>query len=99
MNLLPAVLSFADGSALEVEAYFSRQSTRCDIVRAAEGGEEVVQRVFVGDVYRCQAKAPLALVAVEEIVFAERYIEEIALGDPPPVLVLPLRARCLNPKR
>jgi hypothetical protein len=63
---------FADGLDLEVETYFSGQSPRRDVVRAAEGGEEVVQRVFVGDVYGCQTKAPFTLVAIEEIVFAHR---------------------------
>ena len=47
-------------------------------MRAAEGGEEVVERVFVGDVYRGKMQAPLVLVAVKEVVFADGRIEEIA---------------------
>ena len=39
--------------SLEMEAQLSIQCARCDIVRTAEGREEVVQRVFVGDVYGC----------------------------------------------
>ena len=34
---------------LEVEPDLSRQSARRDVVRAAEGGKEVVQGVFVSD--------------------------------------------------
>src|SRR5216683_6745424 len=79
---------------LEVKAYLCRQSTRCDIVRTTERRKEVVQRVFVGDVYGCQAEAPFTFVAVEEIVLAERHIEEIALGNPRRVVVVVLRAGC-----
>jgi hypothetical protein len=35
---------------LEVEADLCCQGSRGYVVRAAEGGEEVVERVFVGDV-------------------------------------------------
>ena len=80
--------------ALEVEAYFGRQSARCDVVRAAEGGEEVVEGVFVGDVYACETETPFVLVAVEEIVFADGGIEEAALLNAGRMLVVIFGARC-----
>jgi len=47
-------------------------------VGAAEGGEEVVEGVFVGEVDGGEAEAPLVLVAVEEIVLANGGVEEVA---------------------
>ncbi len=35
---------------LEVEAYLCRHGTRGDVVRSAEGGEKVVERVLVRNV-------------------------------------------------
>ena len=91
-NPLPVVACF-EWFGLEVETYLSRHSARCDVVRAAEGGEEVVQRVLVGDVHGRQAQAPLVLVAVEEIVLADRRIEEAALLNARRILVVVLGAR------
>ena len=54
----------------------------------AEGREEVVQGVFVGDIDRCQVEVYLAAVFVEEIVLADRRIKEIAGRDARRVLVV-----------
>jgi len=79
-----------------VEAYLSRQSARCDVVRAAEGGEEVVEGVLVGDVDAGETKTPFVLVAVEEVVLADGGIEEAALLNAGRMLVVIFRSRCRN---
>ncbi len=55
---------------------------------AAEGGEEVVEGVFVGDVDGGEAEAPLVFVAGEEVVVAEGGVEDVAGGDAGWVLVV-----------
>ena len=75
-----------------MEAELGRQGARGDVVRAAEGGEEVVEGVLVGDVDGGEAQAPLVLVAVEEVVLAEGGVEEVARGDAGRVLVVVLGA-------
>ena len=45
---------------------------------SAEGGEKVVKGNFVGHIDGRQAQAPLVTVTTEEIVFAHRYVEQIA---------------------
>ncbi len=77
--------------ALEVEADLGRQGARCYVVRAAEGGEEVVQGVLVGDVDGGEAQAPAAvLFAAEEVVLSDGEIEEVAWSDARRVLVVVL---------
>ena len=44
-------------------------------MRAAEGGKEVVERLFVGQVDDCEAQAPLIAVAVKEIIVAHRHVK------------------------
>src|SRR5277367_14242 len=92
-----AFLSFVHlFGALKVEAYLSRQGARCDVVRAAEGGEEVIESVLVGDVDACEAEAPFVFIAIEEIVLADGEIEEAALLNAWRVLVVVLSARSRN---
>ena len=76
--LLPRALFQVRCVRLEVKANFCCQRPRSDVVRSAEGGEEVVERVFVAHVHRRKTETPLVLVAVKEIVFANRGVEEIA---------------------
>jgi hypothetical protein len=47
-------------------------------MRAAEGGQEVVESVLVEDVDAGQSQAPFVLVAVEKIVLTDGGVEEIA---------------------
>ena len=75
---------------LEVKSNFGGQSARSDVVRAAEGGEEVVERVFVGNVDGGEAQAPLVAVAVEEVVGTEGGVEEAARCDARRILVVVL---------
>src|SRR5271156_2650570 len=66
---------------LEVETDLRGQGARRDVVRAAEGGEEIVNRFFVADVNGGQAETPLVAVATEKIVVADGQIEQVACGD------------------
>src|SRR6185437_3654381 len=63
---------------LEVESDLGGQGTRSYVMRATEGREEVIERVFIGDVDAGQAEAPSVAVAGEEVVRAERHIKEAA---------------------
>jgi len=56
----------------EVKAHFSGETAGRYIVRAAEGGEKVIKRNFVGQVYRGELKAHLVLVTVKDIVVTHR---------------------------
>ncbi len=61
---------------------------------AAEGGKEVVERVFVGDVDGRKLRAPFETFAVEEIVMADRDVEQITRRDPRWVFVVVLGVWC-----
>src|ERR1700679_513793 len=74
--------------SLEVEADLSRQSTRRNVMRAAEGGEEVVQSVFVGNVDACQTEAPFVFVAMEEVVLTDRSVEEVSVFNAGRIVVI-----------
>ena len=60
-----------------MDSNLRRQRARSDVVRSAEGGEEVVERVLVGEVYAGKTKTPAVLLGVEEIVFTDGGVEEI----------------------
>ena len=59
---------------------------------AAESGEEVIERVFVGHVNRSHARPPHLLVASEEIVVAQCHVEEAPWLDARRVVVVVLGA-------
>src|ERR1035438_5550714 len=75
---------------LEVEADGRRHSAGSDVMGPAKGGKEVVERYFIGDVDRRQAKAPLALVAVEKVVVTYRQVEQAARRNTRRVVVVVL---------
>src|ERR1700723_3366743 len=90
-----AFLSFVHlFGALEMEAYLGRQGARRNVVRATEGGEEVIECVFVGDVDASEAEAPFVFIAIEEIVLADGEIEEAALLNAGRMMVVILRSGC-----
>ena len=64
-----------------MEAQLRREGARCDVVRAAEGGEEVIECNAIRNVDGSQLKADLVFISVEKIVVAHGKIEEIAWGD------------------
>src|ERR1700677_4654696 len=74
-----------------METKLRRQSTRCDIVRTAEGREEVIKRVFVGDVHTRETKTPLVLIAVEQIILPNRSVKQAAFSNARRVLIVILR--------
>ena len=66
---------------LEVETDFAAKCARCDVVRPAESGEEVVERVIICQIDDSEASAPFVTVSVEEIVLAQGKIEQAPLCD------------------
>jgi hypothetical protein len=64
-----------------VEADLRRQGSGRDVVRAAERGEEIVNRSLIADVNGGQAETPLAAVAADKIVIADSQVEQIASSD------------------
>ena len=62
----------------EVQRDLRRQRARGDIVRPAERGEEVVERVLIGDVDRGQIEVCLEVLLVEDVVLADGDVEQTA---------------------
>src|ERR1700677_335626 len=60
---------------------------------STEGGEEVIERVFVGDVDSSQAEAPFVAVALEEVVLTNRRVEKATRLDTRRVVVVVARTR------
>ena len=56
---------------LEVEANLRAQRSWRHVVRAAESGEEIVNRFLVANIDGGQAETPLVTVAAEKIVVAD----------------------------
>ena len=77
---------------LEVEGYLRRQRARGYVVGAAEGGEEVVEGVLVGDVDGGEVQIHLVVLRFEEVVLADSDVEEVAGGDAGRVFVVVLGA-------
>src|ERR1700722_15398284 len=57
-------------------------------MRAAEGGKEVVEGIFVGDVDGRELQADFALVSVEQVVVSHRHVEEVARRDARRVVIV-----------
>ena len=64
-----------------METEFARIRPRCDKVRSAERAQEVVERLFVGQVDDRKPNAPLVTVTVEQIVVANAEIKQMAGRD------------------
>ena len=58
-----------------MEADFARDGARRYVVRAAEGGKEIIERLLVGHVDDRHASAPLVAIRVEQVVVAQAEIE------------------------
>jgi hypothetical protein len=80
--------------SLEVEAEFGGVGSRCHEVRAAEGGQEVVERGLVGQIDDREAQAPLVMVGMEQIVVAYAGVEQIAGFDACGIVVQIKRGAC-----
>src|SRR6185437_15929042 len=71
--------SFASRS--EVQRQLRHECARGYVVRAAEGGKEVIERVLVGYIDRRQVEVELVLVGVEEVVLTEVDVEQVAWSN------------------
>src|ERR1019366_8114810 len=78
---------------LKVESEFRRQRARRDIVCPAERGQVVVQRFFVRHVDYGEPRAPFVAVAMEEVVFAQGQIKQVARLDALRIVVVVLGVR------
>ena len=56
-------------------------------MRSRECGEEVVQRIFVGDVHRRQSQPDFVLIAMQQVVLSQRDVEQVSRSDPRWILV------------
>jgi len=73
-----------------VEPDLRCQRTRGDIVRAAEGRKEVVERIVVRQVDDGQLCTPFVPVAVEQVVMAHGHVEEAPVCDTRRLMVVVL---------
>lgn len=80
----------------KMESKFGCQGARRYIVRAAEGGEEVVQSVFVGQIDNRELRAPLVSFAVEQVIVAQGEIEQTARLDALRIVIVIFRPRGRN---
>ena len=78
---------------LEVQRNLRRQRSRSYIVRTAEGGEEVVKGVLVGDVDGRQVEVHLVVIGAEQVLLANREVEQVAGCDTRRVFVVVLCSR------
>src|ERR1700722_8960114 len=81
---------------LKVQCDLCSHGARSYIVRAAEGGEEVIQSVLVRDVYGCKVEVDLVVLPMEDVVFADGGVEQVARSDAGRIMVVILPARCGN---
>jgi len=68
-------------SRLEVEADLARERARRDVVRPAERGQEVVERLFIRHIDHGEPRTPFEPVSMEDIVVAHGEIKEAARSD------------------
>src|SRR5712671_6678442 len=81
---------------LEMKSDLTRDAARSHEVSPAEGGKEVVKRDLIGEVDGCQARAPLVMLASEQIVMPNADIEQMARRDSSRIFVVVLCSRCGN---
>lgn len=81
---------------LEVKSQLGRHRTGRNVVCAAEGRQEVVERHFVRQIDGCKPQTPLVSVAMEEVVVAHARVKQIARSDARRVFVIILGSRLRN---
>jgi hypothetical protein len=83
---------------LEVEAEFDRFCSWRHVVRAAEGGKVIVQSGLVGQIDDRETQAPTVAIATEQIVLANRDVEQTAGSDALRIVIVVFltRSRHLN---
>jgi len=75
---------------LEVETEFGGEGAGGDVVCPRESGEEVIERVLVGEVDSGEPQAPLLLVAAEEVIDAKGSVEQTPRSDARRIVVVVL---------
>ena len=65
-------------------------------VCAAKGGQEIVERNLVGDVYGRQPQAPLVFVSAKNVVVSHCDIKQVTRGNTRRIVVVILRSRRRN---
>src|SRR5256714_10781075 len=96
---LPAIPFILPPSSLvsERDADLTLEGARADEVRAAECGEEVVERLLVRQVDGREPKRHLRVLCAQEVVGSGAQVEEVARGDARRVRVVVLRPVRGNP--
>ena len=94
-NRLASVLNLGGRQRYErnvskIQRDFRCHGARRDVVRAAERGQKVIERVLVGDVDGGEVDVGLVALLVEDVVLAKRGIEEVARRNALRVLVVVL---------
>ena len=69
-----------------------REGSRRHVVRAAKGGQEVVERFLVCQIDDREARAPFVPIAVKQVVVPDRQVEEVARCDARRIVVIVLGA-------
>jgi hypothetical protein len=78
---------------LEVEAEFDGFCSWRHVVRAAKGGKVIVQSGLVGQIDDRKAQAPTVAIPTEQIVLANRDVEQTAWSDPLRIVIVVFLAR------
>ena len=76
------------GATSEMESDGRRQCTRCYVVRPAKGRKKVIQRFSIRQIDHGQPHAPLISISFEDIIVANRDVEQIARRDARGVVVV-----------
>ena len=76
---------------LKIESDLSRNCPGRYVVRAAEGGQEIIERNLVGEVDDTYLRTPSITIAVEQVVMPDGKIEEMSRRDPRRIFVVVLR--------
>src|SRR5579862_6573935 len=78
---------------LEVETNLRGESTRGYVMGSTKSREEVIERLFVGQVDRRKSNAPLVFVPVEDVVVTHGEVKEIARSDAGRIVIVIFRTR------
>jgi hypothetical protein len=77
----------------EVEGQLHCLGPRRHVVRPAEGGKEIVQRLLVCQVDNREAEAPLVAVGIKEVVMAHANVEQVPWRNALRIVVVVFLAR------
>src|ERR1700721_2875275 len=80
-DTVPRTCIAAPSPDLKVESDGRGHCARRNVMRSAEGGEEVVKRLFVRHVHNRNACAPLLLLAVKKVLVSQGTVKQIAGCD------------------